>query len=173
MLALIVIFFQERISMLLPNYIFDKIYDIPKDFFKNLGINTLLLDADNTLAGDGEITLDLRVIDWVDAQKQLGLRPVIFSNNNRERLKPLAKALGIGCIYSAKKPLICRIKNRLDPKSTAIIGDQIFTDVLCAKLFGCVSVKVAPIAEESGISFKIRRRMEASIIQLYFIKRRK
>ena len=52
-----------------------------------------------------------------------------------------------------------------DKKTTAIIGDQIFTDVLGANLYGIRSLLVRPVKLEDGWSFKVRRYFEKKLLK--------
>lgn len=47
----------------------------------------------------------------------------------------------------------------------AIVGDQIFTDVLCARLAGVTSVMVDPIELETFPFFRFKRALERLILR--------
>lgn len=55
----------------------------------------------------------------------------------------------------------------LDKSKIASIGDQIFTDVLGANLFGITSIFVEPISKEDYLITKIKRPIEECIIKKY------
>ena len=55
-------------------------------------------------------------------------------------------------------------------KNVAIVGDQIFTDVLGGNLVGVKTVLLTPNKLEDGLSFKIRRNLEKKIYKHYNIK---
>ena len=50
-------------------------------------------------------------------------------------------------------------------KNTAIIGDQLFTDMLCGSLAGITTILVTPMHEETGRLFKIKRGLERKILK--------
>ena len=55
-------------------------------------------------------------------------------------------------------------------KNTAVVGDQIFTDILGAHLMGMTGIMVLAILEEGGIGFKIKRNFEKKYIDEYIAK---
>lgn len=154
--------------LLFPDYAFGRIYNIPVEFFFERGINTLLVDADNTLAADQKHHIHPKTLRWIYTQKQLGMRIIILSNNSAERLYHLAKKLDVGFVQNSKKPFPAKLIGKINKDRTALIGDQIFTDILAAKVLGCMSVKLSPISTEKGASFRIRRRIEKPIMDIYF-----
>lgn len=48
----------------------------------------------------------------------------------------------------------------VSPRQTALIGDQLFTDILCGNLCGCVTILVEPYAEEGYGLYRIKRPLE-------------
>lgn len=50
-------------------------------------------------------------------------------------------------------------------REIAIVGDQVFTDVLCANLAGAVSILVEPIELEPFPFFKLKRRLEKLVLR--------
>lgn len=158
--------------ILYPNEMFHRIYDIPVEFFRERGITTLLLDVDNTLTTHNNHETDEKIMTWLDMVRAEGMRLMILSNNNRERVEPFAAKLGMGCIANAAKPLPMKLRRSLKMlgvhrSQTAIIGDQIFTDVLCGRLCGCTAILVEPIEPETHGIFPLKRRLELPILRGY------
>lgn len=134
-----------------PDVMQDHIYQLSPRFFRNRGIRFILLDVDNTLAPYTQNTADERMKAWVAAMKQEGLELFILSNNRGERPRIFAEALELDYAKKAWKPFTKRAKAVLAdkgyrPEETAVIGDQIYTDTLCAKCLGAMAVLVHPIA---------------------------
>ena len=159
-------------SVLYPHFDFHRIYEIPVSFWKDRGITALLLDVDNTLTTHNNPRPHEQILDWLANQQEAGLRVMILSNNRQERVAPFAARLGLEYIASAAKPLPGRLRRALaalgvSPKETALVGDQIFTDVLCGRLTGCLSVLVEPMEPESGRLFRFKRGLEKGILRRY------
>lgn len=156
-------------SLLKPHFQFQRIYDIPVDFWKERGITALLLDVDNTLTTHNNPQPHANALAWLELQRQSGIRLMILSNNSKRRIEPFAQVLQVGYIASAAKPFPRRLRHALRqlgvrPEETAIIGDQLFTDVLCGRLAGCLSVLVEPFASEHHPFFRLKRWLERGIL---------
>ena len=151
---------------------FKRIYNIPSSFLKKRGLTTLLLDVDNTLTTDNNPLPDKKVMEWLEQQQNDGIRLMLLSNNTEERVAPFAKSLGMEYIANAKKPLTKNLKlamSKMDVKleETAIIGDQIFTDILCARLAKCTAIMTEPFEIENYGFYKIKRKLEVPVLKAY------
>ena len=141
------------------------ICDLSPGLLKKYGIKGLLLDLDNTLTThDNPLPAD-GVPEWIAKMKSNGIKMCIVSNNHPPRVKPFADLLGLDFVCEGKKPLskgFCEAKEKmgLPWESLAVVGDQIFTDVLGARLKGLKCVFVFPIEHEKTKFFKFKRKME-------------
>lgn len=159
-------------SIFYPDYNYRRIYQIPARFFLEKGIRALLLDVDNTLTTDNNPLPHEAVRDWLEEQRRAGLRLLVLSNNHEERVAPFARQLGLEHIAGAKKPLPFRLWKALKgmgipPKEAAVIGDQIFTDILCGRFAGCTSILVDYMEEEGYGFYVIKRRWEKRVLKHY------
>ncbi|MDE6781528.1 MAG: HAD hydrolase-like protein, partial [Ruminococcus sp.] len=81
--------------------------------------------------------------------------------------------LGIDFVCEGRKPLSKGFKEALQKaglskKNTAAVGDQIFTDVLGANLFGVRMLYTAPIEHEKTTFFKVKRFLEKPFLPQNF-----
>ena len=163
-------------SLFYPDYSFRRVYQIPARFFLEQGIRALFLDVDNTLTTHDNPVPHERVRDWLEEQRQAGLRLLVLSNNTPERVAPFARGLGLEFVADAKKPLPFPLRRALKEmgipsRAAAVIGDQIFTDVLCGKFSRCLSVLVEPMEEEDWGFLAVKRRWEKPILKGYTPRR--
>lgn len=113
-------------------------------------VKGILLDVDNTLI-DYHKNLSDNIVKWVQEAKNRGFKICILSNSNKEeKIKKVADALDIKYIMFARKPGQVGFKKaikllELNPENIAMVGDQVFTDVLGANIANMVSVYVDPI----------------------------
>ncbi|MBP3654182.1 MAG: YqeG family HAD IIIA-type phosphatase [Oscillospiraceae bacterium] len=126
------------------------IYEITPEFLREQGVELLLMDLDNTLSPYivDDATDGLKA--WIEDLKQGGIEPFIFSNNKGDRPAMFAEQLNVEFVKLAKKPRQGMLHTVLEqkgktPAQTAIIGDQIYTDVLCGAIGGLYSIVVRPI----------------------------
>lgn len=138
---------------------FRKASDITPQKLKELGIRGLILDLDNTLTThDNPVPAD-GILEWLDCMKKNNIRLMIVSNNHPPRVKPFADMLGLDFVSEGRKPLTkgfreASQKMNLPKKQLAAVGDQIYTDVLGANLYGIKMLYVQPIEHEKTNFFK-------------------
>lgn len=144
---------------------FRRVTEITPDILKKLGIRGLILDLDNTLTTHDNPVPGEGVLDWLDVMKKNNIRLMIVSNNHAPRVKPFADMLDLEFVSEGKKPLTKGFKEAVEKmgipkKHIAAVGDQIFTDVLGAGLFGVKMLYVDPIEHEKTTFFKVKRKCE-------------
>lgn len=138
------------ITLPIPNLRRRDIYGLKPEELLSLGVRLVFLDVDNTLMPYGTSTAPQRLIDWVGKMRGAGLELFILSNNKGGRPDMFASQLGLDFIKHARKPSTERMlevccEKGIPPRECAVIGDQIYTDVLCACRSGAVAVLVRPI----------------------------
>lgn len=162
-------------SLFSPDYTFLSYRDVAPAFLRAQGIEVLLLDIDNTLAPYEQPEPDAQIAHWLAAVRAVGIQPAFLSNNHGERVELFSKTLGIPVQYDAHKPLPGRGKKMLKllgghKGNAALMGDQIFTDVLCAHLCGIRAILVPPIVDRTDGFTRFKRRMERGILKRYYKK---
>lgn len=155
-----------------PDYIFKKTLNITPEFLKSIGISNLLLDVDNTLTTHGNPEPAEGIEDWIENMHKNGIKLMIVSNNYKKRVEPFANRLGLPYSSFSKKPLPFGFFKAMkylhsNKENTAVVGDQIFTDILGANIIGLKAIMVIAILEEDGIGFKIKRKFEKKYIDKY------
>ncbi len=149
----------------MPTYAFNSVTDISVEFLKRKKIRGLLLDLDNTLTTHDNPVPAEKVADWIAMMKENGIRLIIVSNNTPQRARPFGKGLKLPVVPDGKKPLAngfirARDEIRVPFSKIAIVGDQIFTDIVGANFIGVRSIYVKPIELETTAFFKFKRLME-------------
>ncbi len=157
-------------SIFYPKLYLDGFENIDIAALKANGIDGIVLDIDNTLVPYHVPTPTPEVIAFVASLKAAGIAAVIASNNSGERVELFAKSLGVFAIHKAGKPLPggllkCAAVMGTHRKHTAVIGDQIFTDVLGANLCGMYSILVKPLPSDENRFFKVKRYFERIILR--------
>ncbi len=114
------------------------------------GVRGVIVDLDNTLVGYRTLEPLPEVAAWVKQAIEAGLRIVMVTNNSTPWARTVARGLGVPIIANARKPLPRGFRRALEllvlPREAAIvIGDQLFTDVLGAKLYGLRAILVDPL----------------------------
>ncbi len=146
---------------LIPDYLFESIYTIDIERLRARGVTLLLADLDNTLIPYSQKlpTDDIRA--WRDRLKAAGITLFILSNSRKPgRAKRFAEALEVPYMGHAGKPrsggfVRAMAQMGVTPSQTAIVGDQIFTDIWGGNNAGVLTLMVRPI--EFGTLFRKAR----------------
>ena len=135
---------------LIPTYITEKLTDLTPELLQAKNIDFLMLDFDNTIVPyTADVPTD-EVEKWLQNMVQSPIGMCVVSNSKRNRVVDFCNARGIPCITHSNKPFqkgirACRDRFGLDMKKTAMVGDQIYTDVLGGNWGGAKSILVKPI----------------------------
>ncbi|MDR1479831.1 MAG: YqeG family HAD IIIA-type phosphatase [Planctomycetaceae bacterium] len=159
-------------SLFRPNIEIESVVDLTAARLRGAGIDALLLDVDCTLKRYGSSELLVGVSDWLLCVREAGIGLYLVSNGKNSRIRQLAEGIKIPFIAPAMKPLpfaiwrVMRLMN-YDKKTTAMVGDQLFTDVLAGKFAGVLTILVKPQGENEEPFFaRIKRPFEK-----FFLKR--
>ena len=126
---------------------------------------------DNTLTTHDDPTPHPDIAAWLDGMRQAGVGMMIVSNNTEERVRPFAEILGLPYVADGKKPGTDGMRRAaeklggLRPEETAVIGDQIFTDVWGGNRFGALTIMVAPLGPEIVQFIKLKRVAEKLVLR--------
>lgn len=146
----------------------NKLIDIDISLLKKLKVKDLLVDVDNTLAMHGSNEPAENVLDWIDLMKSNRYNVIAISNNFKDRVSSFAKKLDIPYVSFSVKPLPFGIMKarriiRAKKEEMILIGDQIFTDILGANIYGIKSILLDPLFDYETTSIKIKREFENKI----------
>lgn len=159
-------------SVFIPNIILTDVTMITLDMLKEHNIKGIILDVDNTLTTHGSQEIKAHISDWLELMKQNDIQLIIVSNNTYERIEPFANNLKLDFVAMGCKPLThgftkAQRKLGLSKKEIAVVGDQIYTDIVGGNLKGFFTILVTPFELESGKFFKLKRSLESIHIKRY------
>ena len=131
------------------------------------GIRGLIFDIDNTLV-DPNAPADERAKHLFAQLRKMGFRTVILSNNTGKRAGTFAREVGSPVVTKAMKPLPQKYRESMrvmgtDEKTTAFIGDQIYTDIWGANNAGVLSILTDPLTQREEFWIRWKRRLEAPV----------
>ncbi|KKK94960.1 hypothetical protein LCGC14_2677590, partial [marine sediment metagenome] len=123
------------ISSLRPDFFADSIYEIDNKWLERNKIRALIVDVDNTILSRDAVAPHAKLLEWVVNLRKSGIKLIVVSNNWTARVRKIAEELGLPLLAPAGKPLGFVFRRAIemlgsDRSETAIIGDQLFTDVL-------------------------------------------
>ena len=160
---------------LLPKAITKDITQLTPEYLTNQGIRLLMMDFDNTIVPYTTNEPTEAVVRWLEMMKCSDIQICVVSNSKRDRVKIFCANYGIDCITHAKKPFskgisACIDRYGIQPGHCALVGDQIFTDVLGANGCGVQSILVKAI-DNHNFWLKARHVLELPFI--YAAKKRR
>lgn len=132
-----------------PDYYVRSVTELSPAFFLQQGISGLCLDVDCTITGYGSREIPNDVKRWMSDLRAMHFGVCLVSNGGSRRISSLAKQLGISFVARALKPLPfgCWRAVRLlalPCSRVAMVGDQMFADVLAGNWAGLKTILVMP-----------------------------
>jgi len=154
-----------------PDYRVSKVEALSLDLLRQWGIGYLLLDADCTLKRYRCPEVTPEVAAWLAEMRAGGVGLCLVSNGHGRRIGQFAECLGLPFVAKAMKPLPrgCRAalrKMAFPPDRTAMVGDQVFADVMAGRLAGLKTILVDPIhPEEEPWYTRLKRPAEGWVLR--------
>ena len=150
------------INLVIPNMYKKNIYEIDYKELKKNNINNLIFDIDNTILKVDDTFVPKKLIGLFNKLKKEGFNICIVSNNGINRTKTPAEKLEVKFISNAKKPkkeAFDKALEILDSKinNTAMIGDQMLSDIRGANAYGLYTILVDPLENKYNLQTKVSR----------------
>jgi uncharacterized protein len=150
-----------------PHICVKSVLEITPERLREWGIEALLLDVDCTLKRYPQSEVEPEIGRWLKEMRESGIPCCIVSNGLEERIRLFAEKLSLPYIARAIKPFPLGVLSGIRaigataPK-TAIVGDQLFADILAGRLAGVRTILVEPIhPEEEPWYTRLKRKPEA------------
>lgn len=136
-----------------PHFRLPDVYALTPQWLASAGLEALLLDVDCTLKRYGTRELSREILLWLGEVLEAGVQVCLVSNGLKHRIEPLAVKCGLPFVAMALKPLpfgCWRAVRTLGVQrtKTAMVGDQLFADIMAGNLAGLTTILVEPIHPE-------------------------
>lgn len=164
-----------RKSKLCPHLYYSSIYTIDLDNIKSLEIKGLIIDLDNTILPHQHLIVSEEIKSWFKNLIERGFKVCVISNNSVNKVKKIAAKLQVPFIFNAVKPLPWSFRKAtkilsLDKKYIAIVGDQMFTDILGGNWFGIFTILVKPMNPYEHWWTRKLRRLQKKLLNRFISK---
>ncbi len=157
------------LEWLRPRLYLNRASDLDLDQLWSMGIRGIISDLDNTLVrwDASEAGLDLR--HWLARLQKRGFKVCLVSNGRAARVAYFSAALGVPGISRARKPSRRAFREGMStlgtaPHQTAVLGDQLFTDVLGGNRLGLYTILVPPLARREFLGTRLVRIVERLVL---------
>ena len=157
-------------SLIAPDDYLSSVVSVDPEYLRMLGVRVVLLDIDNTLVPRDTHVLSAETKAWVASLKECELRPCLLSNNWHRVVFAYADELAVPIVYKAMKPLpfaylrAMRKAGLVKGERAVMIGDQIFTDILGARIIGLCTILVTPQATRDLWYTLLLRQLEQLVL---------
>lgn len=155
-------------SVFLPDLMLPSLTAVTPELLLSRGVDFLILDFDNTVVPYTTDVPTKQIADWIRMMQASDVRICVVSNSRKPRVQVFCEEYGILCITRARKPFHRGINEAiarlgLTRAQTALVGDQIYTDVLGANTAGLTSILVPAIHNHTAL-LKLRHVLELPFI---------
>ncbi len=138
---------------LAPDLVVEKVEVLTPELLSSFEITGLLLDIDCTVKPYRARAVPPEVLGWIEELRRYGLGLILVSNGRKGRVLPIARQMALPCIAPAWKPLPFALWRaaqslKMPRECLAMVGDQIFTDILAARWAGTKGILVRPLLPE-------------------------
>lgn len=145
------------------------VYDIDLTALRARGIRGVILDLDNTIVPWGAREVSPRLPLWIASARNADLQLCIVSNNMGSRVTAIARRLGLPVVAGALKPRRRALRRALTvmgttPEATALVGDQLFTDILGGNRLGLHTILVRPQGRKEFVLTRLVRLVERFLL---------
>jgi uncharacterized protein len=158
------------LRLIAPHLSLDSVLDLTPDRLRDLRLRGLLLDLDCTLKDYHAERVPDAVLAWLADLRTAGVRLCLLSNGKPARIERFGRELGIPYIAKAFKPLPLGCyrglrKLAVPPARAAVVGDQLFADVLAGRLAGLFTVLVRPTSPAEPWFTRLKRPLERRVLR--------
>jgi HAD superfamily phosphatase (TIGR01668 family) len=159
------------LQALKPDQIVDNIHEIDFGRLRSQGIEALILDIDDTLIPRQVNDISPQVFEWVATRKEEGFKLCLTSNSRHPlRVKYIGDTLKLPAMSLGLKPLPFAFWKSLKilgvkPENAAMIGDQLFMDILGANLVKIHTIFVRHLTPETFLLRKWMRKAEEWVLE--------
>lgn len=153
------------LTLLRPNLYVKSFHHIDFDYLKEQGIKAICSDLDNTLVAWETEQVNPELLSWLKRAQAAGFELYLISNAVPKRFAHFTQLLGVRGIGKAGKPrkkafLRALEELELPASQVALVGDQLFTDVLGGNRVGLFTILVVPLSKKEFIGTRFMRRVE-------------
>jgi len=154
-----------------PHFRVKHVLELTLERLGELQLDALLLDVDCTLKRYRDREVSPEVLAWLDELRSAGIGLCLVSNGLGQRIGQLAEKLDLPFVAKAMKPLPFRLRaavRKMDfpPTRTAMVGDQLFADVMAGRLAGLTAILVRPLHPEEEPWFtRLKRPAERLLLR--------
>jgi len=158
-------------NLLTPDLYVESVLELDLKKLKERNIKGLIIDIDNTLVSWEIKYASEKTKEWLLNLEKEGFKVCLVSNNTEDRVVTFNEKLKLPAIHRASKPRRGALRKAMETmgtkvENTAVIGDQIFTDILGGNRTGIFTVLVVPLAGKEFWWTTFVRKIERYVLKV-------
>ncbi|MDQ3397182.1 MAG: YqeG family HAD IIIA-type phosphatase [Deinococcota bacterium] len=158
--------------LLRPKLVVSAVHEVTLDLLREHKLSAVMVDLDDTLVAAAHEGLDPRFSNWAKSLHDAAVPVLMLSNGSPSRVAKYAALLEIPSFAMVGKPSLWAFRKGLKvlerpAQETAMVGDQLFTDILGANLIGMASILVDPLSPGRLPHTRFLRKVERLILRGY------
>lgn len=159
------------LDLLVPSMVADTLFDIKLAELRQRGIRGIAVDLDNTIIPWNSPQICPEVLEWLNNLAAENFKLCLISNNGQRRVRKIAELCKAPFVAYALKPSnrgfyrAARVME-LPPRAIAVIGDQLFTDILGGNRLGMFTIWVKPLTRNEFAGTRITRQLERLAVRI-------
>jgi HAD superfamily phosphatase (TIGR01668 family) len=162
---------NRLLRLLAPRYYVAAVFHLTPSRLRAWGIEALMLDLDNTLVVWGRIEPPEEVLAWLEDLRQSGIPVCLVSNTLSRRLGAATVVFDLPAAPGRSKPSADKLRRALrilgtSPERTAMVGDQLFTDVLAGNRLGVPTILTGPLSPYEPLRVRFVRAIERFVLRM-------
>jgi HAD superfamily phosphatase (TIGR01668 family) len=165
---------RRGLLLFCPHRMADSVLEIDVEQLKAKGIEGVILDLDNTLVRWAREELTEEILAWIDSLRKADIKFCLLSNSVlSRRVERVAAIFRCPNIRKARKPRADGFHRAMKtmnttPATTAVIGDQMFTDILGGNRVGIYTIMVKPMSKGEFVYTRyVSRPPERFLLRLF------
>lgn len=161
---------RNLLKLLYPEKFYSSIFEIDLEELRREKITGIIIDLDNTLVAWNKRETTQELHRWLKDVRRRGFQLCIVSNSRSARAREVAKEVDLPIVAEAWKPRRKAFRAAMailgtGIGETAVVGDQVFTDVLGGNRMNLKTVLVVPISDKELWTTKLLRRLERRVLK--------
>lgn len=159
------------LRLLAPRYLVASVVHLTPDRLRARNLDALMLDLDNTVVAWGASTPPPPVREWVAELRRSRIAVCVVSNSYSARAQAISASLGLPAAQGRFKPSSRKLRDALrilgtSPERTAMVGDQLFTDILAGNRLGIPTILTRPLAPGEPLRIMVMRVIERWVLAM-------
>lgn len=160
-------------TLLLPERSIRRYLDLDIRQLKKDGIRILFVDIDNTISAYGDTKISNEAAAFLHLVRHSGIEPVLLTNNTKKHVEDVLGGRPAGELLTfCLKPLPHKVhrflkKRNVRASQAAIVGDQLYTDMLCGRISGMHTILCGRLSETERKDTSIMRALENAAYTYY------